>query len=151
LIAWALLAPFACAPVADRVPSVLTGKAGPEVLGKADADAHFIAGQLLEQEGRLDDALREYQDAERADPASAEIALALSSISIRREQLDQAAVYAQKAARLSPDKTKPLMLLASIYTERNSTRRPSRLTARSSQPTRRTRTRTPILVRSMRP
>jgi tetratricopeptide (TPR) repeat protein len=101
-----------CATVHARMPETMTGSVGPDVRMQADAYYHFIIASTLEQEGKFDAAINEYRH--RMDPNSAEIALSLASLSLRKGELDRAERYAQKAAELQPGKTQPLMLLAGI-------------------------------------
>src|SRR5512147_2064870 len=85
---------------------------------QADAYYHFMLGDLLEQEGDYDNALKEYQAAAELDPRSAEIMLGLSSTQLHKGRIDLATEYAKKAAELAPDKTDALLMLGSIYTSR---------------------------------
>ena len=111
-----LVALFAgsCVSPAAKMPEVSLGSISAESQNQADAYYHFMNGGMLEQEGALDPALKEYETAFRLDPRSADIALALASLFLRRGKADDAALYAQKAVDLDPDNTEALMLLAGI-------------------------------------
>jgi tetratricopeptide (TPR) repeat protein len=103
---------------AATMPDVRKGTISPESKAQAEAYFRFMRGQLLEHEGEFDDALREYEKAFRLDPRSADIAIALSSLSLRLGKLDQALDYARKAVEQDPKKTQALLALAGIYAGR---------------------------------
>ncbi len=105
-----------CAALPARMPDTTMERASSEDRTQADAYYHFMVASMLEQEGNLDKAMSEYEQAFALDPKSAETAFSLASLSLRKGHTDQAARYAQKAIELQPDKTQALMLLAGIYT-----------------------------------
>ncbi|HXY61787.1 MAG TPA: hypothetical protein VEJ22_02530, partial [Nitrospirota bacterium] len=115
-LALLIMVSTACATLPTGTQEEKVETVSPDVQAKADADYHFMVGSILEQDGHFDAAQKEYEQAYRLDSSSAEIALSLAALSLRKGHLDQATLYAQKAAELQPDRTQTLMLLAGIYT-----------------------------------
>src|SRR3989304_10431345 len=113
-----LLLMVSCASSSARMPDVKEGDVSSDEKVQAEAYYHFMAGQRKDREGEFDAAVNEYEKAFRLDPRSAEVALSLSSLYIRGGGVEDAVVFAQKAAELAPDKTRALLLLAGIYSGR---------------------------------
>src|SRR5512137_2286617 len=108
----------ACVAPAAKMPDSAPGSMSKAAGDQADAYLHFMNGSMLEQEGSLDAAMKEYETAFRLDPGSAEVAHALASLSMHRGKAEDAAAYAQKALTLDPEQTETLMLLAGINSGR---------------------------------
>jgi protein O-mannosyl-transferase len=64
---------------------------------------HTALGNVLQKEGQLDDAVREYREAIRLTPAYAEAYYELGNALLKQGQLDEAIREFQAAIRLKPD------------------------------------------------
>jgi Flp pilus assembly protein TadD len=60
-------------------------------------------GGALEQQGRLDEAERQYRDALRLDPSSAAVRDALGYLLVRKSAFPEAVTHLMEAVRLRPD------------------------------------------------
>src|SRR5512137_1821079 len=108
----------ACVAPAAKMPDSAPGSMSKAAGDQADAYLHFMNGSMLEQEGSLDAAMKEYEAAFRLDPGSAEVAHALASLSLHRGKIEDAVSYAQMAVTIDPKRTETLMLLAGINSGR---------------------------------
>jgi tetratricopeptide (TPR) repeat protein len=66
------------------------------------ARAHFNYGSALQQQGRFDDAEKEYQAALRTDPNYVKVHMNLGQLYISKSKLDEAKKYYEKAIQLEP-------------------------------------------------
>ncbi|HEY6070545.1 MAG TPA: tetratricopeptide repeat protein [Chthoniobacterales bacterium] len=66
------------------------------------ARAHFNYGSALQQQGRFDDAEKEYQAALRTDPNYVKVHLNLGQLYVSKAKLDEAKKYYEKAIQLEP-------------------------------------------------
>ena len=108
----------ACASTAGRMPQVTLNSMDAASRARADAYYHFLLGNLLEQDGQMDQALAEYRAADRDDPGSPDIAMALASLTLRKGNPDEAILHARRAVELEPGRTSALLMLANIYTNK---------------------------------
>ena len=66
-----------CATMPAKMSEVTVRSMSAEDRAQANAYYHFMVGNLLEQDGEFDEAMKEYETAYGLDPHSAEIALSL--------------------------------------------------------------------------
>ncbi len=81
---------------------------------KKIAMGKFIDASTLEQEGKLQEAAKLYEEAANYDPQPG-IFYSLAKIYYKLNKLSTALKYSQKAAALEPENTEILYLLATIY------------------------------------
>ena len=83
---------------------------------ESESYKHYILGQLYEREHKLEEAKSEYLKALDYDEASLAINTTLARICIKLSQWEEAEYYLKRAKELYPDSTKPMYLLALVYT-----------------------------------
>lgn len=92
-----------------------------EALGIAPSDPvlHYLAGLILKQQNRLDDARAELETAYDLDPSDPAFAVEIASIH-RAEHADAyAEIWLNEAVRLAPDDLRFKLLLAEFYADEN--------------------------------
>ncbi len=82
---------------------------------EAEAGAAFMAGRLLELQGRLLEAAESYQEAARLDPESPELQQTLANLYMRANLPDLALVHAERAYTLAPADERSRRVLAGLY------------------------------------
>ncbi len=86
-----------------------------EKITRERAAYHNDLGVLLEEEGDLEGAIKQYRLAIRKDPDLAIAYFNAGNVSVRRGMLDQAVAYYRKALRRRPDHPRTLNNLAWVY------------------------------------
>src|SRR3989338_3315283 len=93
---------------------VVNCAASPHVYSPSKAQAHFIAGNLHENEDRLDKAMKEYRKALNLDPENPVIHQRIGSLCIRKGDFEGSIRWFEKSLELDPDDVKTRLLLALI-------------------------------------
>jgi tetratricopeptide (TPR) repeat protein len=87
----------------------------PEAKARAEAMAHYAAGQLYELRRELERAMGEYEAALKLDPGQAELASKVGAEYLRRKQNDKALALLTKAAAANPKRYEIQLLLGIAY------------------------------------
>ncbi len=82
---------------------------------KALSVSHYLMGLMHDWNGRLQDAITEYEKASQKDPKSATIHLKLGADYARAGKFDEAIEELKKASELDPEDLQPHYLLALVY------------------------------------
>jgi tetratricopeptide (TPR) repeat protein len=91
------------------------GESASASLEEASPELHFLVGRELELDGDLDAALAAYQEALALDPDSPELLRKVAEISARRNRLDDAAGYAERALAIDPEDRGTRLFLGTLY------------------------------------
>jgi tetratricopeptide (TPR) repeat protein len=98
------------------IPSQVFGEAVSKAAGpedpRADAYYHFTLGTLLANEGNLQGALDQLNQAARIDPSSAEIRVELADLHLRHGDVRQAVTTAREAVERAPETAEAHLSLA---------------------------------------
>ena len=82
---------------------------------KAEADAHFIEGVLLEDTADADQAQSEYLKALTLDPANVDLSIKLAVNALRRGDTPTAIGLLKDTVKAAPKKPQPYLALAYVY------------------------------------
>jgi len=98
-----------------RVTNGNTLQLSPNAQARAEAMAHYAAGQLYELRREPERAMSEYEAALKLDPGQAELAAKLGAEYLRRKQNDKALAVLTKAAAANPKRYELQLLLGIAY------------------------------------
>ena len=87
--------------------------------GTVNSRGDLKRAQALAKEGRLEEALKEYEAVLKVDPSSYPAHMGAGNIKLRLRQPDEAVVHYQAACRIDPLKAQPYMRLGRIYATQN--------------------------------
>ena len=92
-----------------------------EALGLSPADPilHYLAGLILKQDNRLDDARAEFETAYDLDPTDPAFAVEIASIHRAEHAEAYAEIWLEEAVRLAPGDIQFKLLLAEFYADDN--------------------------------
>lgn len=82
---------------------------------KRDAYLHFVRGLILEDEGKYEEALKEYTETVRLDPEASFVVRSLSTLNLRIGKLDAALQAAKRVQELEKSNPDTYFLTGSIY------------------------------------
>ena len=98
------------------------------------ADAHLLLGIVYKENGDYAAAEREYREAERRNPASAQLMLELGKLYFARGELDLARQRLEKAVDLAPDASTAHYQLGLLYRRLGETEKAKEHLGKSKQP-----------------
>jgi tetratricopeptide (TPR) repeat protein len=102
--------------------------------GKEQAKQRFLTARLAEEEGDLDGALQSYNELLRENPLDADSLLAAGYVLQKRMRFDEALVFYERAARISPEhEAASLIRQAQIAVEREDYARAESLLERAQE------------------
>lgn len=82
---------------------------------KTNAYLHFVKGLLLEREGRLEEALKEYAETVKIDPEASYVHRSLSTLNVKIGNLDAALEAVERLKKLDDNNADTYFLAGSIY------------------------------------
>ncbi|MFH1679639.1 MAG: tetratricopeptide repeat protein [Candidatus Eisenbacteria bacterium] len=86
-------------------------------LSEKDPYAYYLLARFQEDKGRLEDAIRSYEETAQADPGAVDVLARLAGLHLQRRDFDRAVSYAERAVAVDPTREDALGVLAKAYLE----------------------------------